>query len=310
MALAENRVFSRSFASKQPSDSLQAIASLMEDLEYSDPDDLDDPDPPPGFCLSPVSDVILRTAVQEERQFSISCEQFRKLQTQMLPKYRESAVKWLLQLNHRFKFSSDALYNAVMYFDLVSMARPIPKSEIQIYVAVCYCLAVKVDARTRPTIHELNQISGESFTAIQFAEKETLIVEALSFKLSYPTVKFHTRIYLDLFECDTSLVELANFFAEITLLKFEFLDFPSSIAAIAVIVVAAGSIGMENLAAEAVRVSHCAQIDQLLACIEVLKMHGTRIVQGWKRPTSAEVLELLGRVNFGVDFRAIVMGAK
>jgi hypothetical protein len=310
MAFTESRRFPQVLKAKHRSGSSQTITSFTEDPEYSDPDDLDDGDQLPGFCLSPVSDVILRTAVQEERQFSLSCDQFRKVQTQMLPKYRESAVKWLLQLNSRFKFSSDALYSAVMYFDLVSMALPIPKSEIQVYAAVCYCLAIKVDVRRRPTINELNQTSGESFTAGQFAEREMLIVETLSFKLSYPTTKFHTRIYLDLFACDARLVELANFFAEITLLKFEFLDFPPSIAAIAVIVVAAGSIGMERLAAEAVRVSHCAPIDRLLACIEVLIVHGTRVVQGWKRPTSAEVLELLARVNFGVDFKAIVTRVK
>jgi hypothetical protein len=106
---------------------LQVIASFTEDPEYNDPED---PDPPPGFCLLPLSDVILRTTVQKERQFSVSCQQFRRVQRQMLPKYRESAVKWLLQLNRRFSFSSDAQYNAVMYFDLVSMARPIPKSKI------------------------------------------------------------------------------------------------------------------------------------------------------------------------------------
>jgi hypothetical protein len=67
---------------------------------------------------------------------------------------------------------------------------------------------------------------------------------------------------------------------------------------------------MENLAAEAVRVSHCPPIDQLFACIEMLKVHGTKIVQGWKKSTSVEVLELLGRVNLGVDFRSIVTGVK
>jgi hypothetical protein len=64
--------------------------------------------------------------------------------------------------------------------------------------------------------------------------------------LPNPMTKLHTRIYLDLFERDAGLVELTNFFAEVTLLMFELLDFPSSVALIGVVT---GSNGMENLTA-------------------------------------------------------------
>jgi hypothetical protein len=40
-------------------------------------------------------------------------------------------------------------------------------------------------------------------------------------------------------------------------------------------------------------------MDCSLACIDVLKVHGTRIVQGLKKSTSTEVLELLGESIWG-----------
>jgi hypothetical protein len=53
------------------------------------------------------------------------------------------------------------------------------------------------------------------------AERERLIIELLL----NPMTKLHIEIYLDLFERGANLVELANFFAEVTLFMFELLDF-------------------------------------------------------------------------------------
>jgi hypothetical protein len=86
-----------------------------------------------------------------------------------------------------------------MNSDLVPMGRPIPKSQIWVYAAVCDCLVLKVDTRKRSTINELNQVRGKRSRS-PIPEWETLIIETRSFKLSYPMTMLHTRIYLDLFD--------------------------------------------------------------------------------------------------------------
>jgi hypothetical protein len=261
-----------------------------------DPDDAQ-PTLPDGFLRpDPISDVILRTALHEERNFPLSCPRFSAVQTDVHPKQREAVVKWLTQLTHGLKFHGDALSNALMTFDLISMQMPIPKAEIQIYAAVCACLAIKVDARMRPSAEQLNAITGVSLTNAEMVAKEVEILQTVGFKLSYPTVKFHVRIFLDALKPGPAVADLANFFAEVGLTKFEFLNFRQSIIGLAAIFLAAAMIGQPHVAMNAVLISHCTEKEELVKCIGLMK----ETVSHWNRPVAKEMLGLLGSVDFGV----------
>jgi hypothetical protein len=284
-------------------------------MEYSDPEleELEDVQLNHfrGFAaLDPVSNAILHTALQEERLLLISCDRFLEIQREMIPKYREVTVKWLIQLNYRFNFSTEAIYNAVKYFDLVSMHIPIPKSEIQVYGATCYCLAIKVDARTYPGVEELNAMTGECFTNVQYVEKEAEILQSLGFRLSYPTIRFHLRIYLEALKPGQEIQQLTGFFGEIALMKFGFLNFPTSAVALAVIVFASASIGHHAIAEQAIKMSHWANREESIKCIDLLITETEAVVKNWKNPAQQELLELLAKINFQEDFRALVLAIK
>jgi hypothetical protein len=282
-----------------------------EQLEYSDPeieetDDAPITGPAPCSLLDPLSDTIFRTALYEEASLTISCAQFLSVQLSMLPKHREVAVKWLFQLNYRFEFSSDAVYSAITFFDLVSMRMSIAKTEIQLYAAVCYCLAIKIDARTRPNIEELNSLTGQSFTNEQFVHKEVEILQVLAFKLSYPTIKFYIRMFVDALKPEKSIPVIVNFLTEIGLMKFQFLDFRQSTVALAAFVLGSAGIGFPDVAANAIRISHCENLDELIRCADLLRRDGESVAQNWKNSADQNVLDLLAAMKLPSDIRSLV----
>jgi cyclin B len=222
-------------------------ARVEEETEYSDPemsDDSEDVQLDDSQQLTGMTDLILLQALEEEKLQSVSCDQFQRIQTEFRPRHREIAVKWLLQLNSRFAFSRDTIYNAVIYFDNAAMQIAIPRGQIQCYAIACFCLSVKIDLRTTPTIRQLVELTGEQFTAGLLAEKELEVLRALSFRLSYGTIVFHMRIYSQLIDRSSYLDRLAELLAELALMKFEFLDYRPSIVAVGVFVLSALALGM------------------------------------------------------------------
>jgi hypothetical protein len=284
---------------------------LHDDIEYSDPD-LEDTDvssarpSEPFLILDPILDVVLRTAIKEEQGLSISCDRFCAIQDEMIPQHRETVVKWLTQLNHRFKFSSDTLSNALMTFDLVSMRIGIPKSQIQIYAVGCYCLAIKADTRTCPTSEQLNAMTGIGITTAQMAEKETEILRILEFRLSYPTIKFYTRIYLDALKPVRTVSDVVNLFVEIGMSKFAFLDFRQSIVALTAMILGSATLGFPLIALNAVMISHCTEKDELLRCVSLLRAEAETVVKNWNKPSGKGVFDLFASINFTTDMTPFV----
>jgi cyclin A len=284
-------------------------------MEYSDPDleDLDEAQVNGLYnfsALNPVSDAVFRTALHDEQAVDISCQQFLTNQHEMLPRYREVAVKWLLRLNERFEFAQEAVYDGVRYFDQLSMRIAIPKPEIQVYAAVCYCLAVKIDTRTSPTVEELNALSGQSFTKSQLAEKELEIVQSLSFRLSYPTCKYYLRIFLDALLPGENVVRLTSFLGELSLMKFGFLDFRPSIVALSIMIVASAGLGFRQIADNAIQISHSSNRDEVLGCVAMLKTETEEFMKSKKGKENPEFIEFLAAVNFEDDFTSLVFPIK
>jgi hypothetical protein len=304
----------KSRMSKRPP--IPLVVEVADDkLEYSDPD-IDEGDDVPvaqsASCslLDPLSEAVFRTAVHEEESVTISCAQFLAVQTEIVPRHREVAVKWLIQLNYRFAFSSDAIYNAVVLFDLVSMRIPIQKPEIQVYATVCYCLAVKIDARTRPSIDELNSVTGQSLTNAQLFRKEIEIIRILGFKLSYATIRLYVRIFLDALKPGESVTALVNFLSEIALMKFQFLDFRHSTVALAAFVLGSSGIGFLDVAANAIRICHCENPTEFVRCVDLLRTEGETLAKNWNGPMDQQFLDLLVSFNWRQDMKPLLSSSE
>jgi hypothetical protein len=249
--------------------------------EYSDPSIEDVGDTgleqrAPHSLLDPLSDAILCGALREQDELALSLIH---AQSSVLPTHREAIVQWLIQLNHRLGFSPDAVHNAVMFFDLVSMRNPIPESEIHSYAAVCYFLAVKIDENTRPDIETINSLTGQSFSNAQCLRKEVTILQTLDFKLCYPTIRFYIRVFLEGLAPDANVTTLATFLADVGLIKCGLQAFRQSTVALAALILSFVAFGLRDLALNAIKISHCEDLDSVVQCMELLKVECETIVE-------------------------------
>jgi hypothetical protein len=284
---------------------------INEDNEYSDPEVSDfleneQMDTVGEQRLPPMTDRILQQAIDEEQNSGVSCNRFQQIQREFRPKHRETAVKWLLQLNFRFGFSRDAVYSAIAYFDLVAARIPIPRAEIQGYAIACYCLSVKIDMRMTPTVEQLHELTGQQFTAEELFQTELHVLQALSFRLSYGTIVLHMRIYTQFIEPTPTFTSWTNFLAELALLKFEFLDYVPSIVARAVVVFSAATLGMMVEAREMLINSYCHDATAVEKCTEILRVNAKATIHTWQRPSSDEFQELLRMVDLDVDLKPVL----
>jgi hypothetical protein len=189
---------------------------------------------------------------------------------------------------------------------------PIPRSEIQVYAAVCHAISAKIDMRLKVPIDQINENTGESFTLEQFATKEREILNLLSYRLVYPTSKFYLRWYLSVFPSNQQMFELTNFFAEIALMKFEFIDWKPSVVALSVFIFSFGCMGNMEMAARAVAASECTDRDAVSRCVKLLKIHGHRVVELWNEPStepkSQDIRDFFANVNLDCDLETVIRG--
>lgn len=242
------------------------------------------------------SEYIYDCSLQEEVAIPRSTNDFYDCQTEITPKQRESAVKWILKLNFYFKLTSDSTYNAVTYLDIFLSNRKIQKKELQLYAVVCYWLAAKVDTRAQPSIEKINEATGENFTQESFNSAEDIILDVLSYQLSYPTSKFFMRFYLSIGNSTDNTILIANLFTEIALLKFEFMDFKPSIIAAASVVF---SLKIESRDEDAKRILSlipCINYLSIQKCIELIQQHVISI---------KSQLQFLDDIKFPIDYRSL-----
>jgi hypothetical protein len=192
------------------------------------------------------------------------------------------------------------------------MNKALPKSEIQVYAAVCLVLSAKMDMRTKPVIQEINENTGESFTNEQFASKEKEILSILSYRLVYPTPKLYQRWYMHKLCDDPQLFEITTFFSELALMKFDFIGWKASVVGLSSFLISTGCIDRLDLASKAMEVSRCTDKESVVQCVETMKAHAKRIIQAWDRPdsqpASKNVQDFFGHLDLGCNLVPIIMG--
>lgn len=243
---------------------------------------------------------IFRQAKHDELKLPISKELIEHVQTDVNAVEREKVVLLLLRLHYHFKLTSETLYNSVNTLDLVLCAKNIPLEDLRLYAVVCYWIAAKVDTRCQPTIEAINEFVQSDYTHQNFAEAEIQIIVAVNFKLSYPNIKLFMRRYLQPTGYSVEIIEAANFFSEIAILKWDFVGVRASTIALSSVLVAAATLGLEVDVMKVLRVIHIDDTLELLCCMKNMLSHG-KITASSGRP-----FNLLTKMNFDVDMSSFI----
>jgi hypothetical protein len=177
------------------------------------------------------AEIFLTTANDPFSAF-FSSARFTSVQTQITPKMRETAVKWMIQVHSRLAMTSDSLYNAVTFFDIACCRRAIARNHLQLLILTCLWVSTKVE-EGREMTQEVLDLSADPFTREEIIECERDLIQVLEFRTNFPTRKFFLRCILDAIDSDSRISEAANFACEGSLLAIEVCDFPLPVIAAA-----------------------------------------------------------------------------
>lgn len=310
--LTSNKEVIKSFSQPVSQVSLNGLKNILDDSEYSDPElEYSDDDVVYKEGNDEEDDEItsiemmVNTARKEEAEVPISCNLFTAMQKEITPSNRENVVKWLIQLNYYFQLTNDVLFNAVSYIDILLCSKTIKKKDISVYAAVCYWVSSKVDTRAQPSVQEFNEASGFQFTNELFKKTEIELIKLLKFKLHYSTTKFFMRQYQDEFYAseDQKVIDFSRFLSELSILKFDFLDYRASTIATSIMIIAFSAFGHIASAIDiAVKeLSYNTDREIIKKCIELLKKHAQKLMSENKDPKSRGMKELFDKVNMDFD---------
>lgn len=287
---------------------------ISNDSEYSDPEfnDSSDSDMQNLEEEDEITSIelMVNTAKKEESEVHISCNLFSSFQKELTPSNRESVVKWLIKLNYYFHLTNDVLFNTITFLDILFCNKTIKKTDISIYAAVCYWISSKVDTRAQPSVKEFNEASGFQFTKELFAKKETEIISMLNYKLHYPTTKFFMRQLQDEFYSrnDTDVIDFSRFLSEVSIIKFEFLDYKPSIIASSILIIASSSFGhMGNAIDVAVKeIKYGTDVNCIKKCVDLLMKYASLLMNENKDSKSRGIKELFDKADMNFDVEEIL----
>ena len=277
--------------------------------EYSDPEFEEYSEEEDDFSEEQTLDntfLIISQARKDEVNIRTSCNLFEKTQTEVSTNNRESVVKWLIKLHYYFNLTNEVLFNSITYLDILMCTKNIPKAKLQLYASVCYWVSAKVDTRAQPSIEKFNELTGEKFTIDLFASVEIELITALNFKLSYPTAKLFIRQPLNKYEANENIRNISRFISEISLFKFEFLDYRPSMIAASALILSFASMGQIETAKEILKqeLEFGSNINILKKCLHILKKHVAIEVESHLMTSTIQVKELLQMMNLNFDIEA------
>ena len=242
----------------------------------------------------------------EEKNINVSIDKIQLIQHDITLDDREQVIMWLFRLNNEWMYPSDVTYSAITYFNIYLSTTEILKSEMKLVIVTCFRIAAKVELVKYPNLEQLNKTTGEEFTTEMLNATEIKIIVALSFKLSYPTVKAFMKKLLYGTEISQRVYYISNIIVEKVTIKSEFLKYnPSLISAAVVATVLAGT-GDFNGAKKVILESQCTDIPLMHECVSKMIDVGKKLTAALSHfNDTAPIIKMFEDTSFDFDASSV-----
>ncbi|GJN34926.1 hypothetical protein PR202_gb25539 [Eleusine coracana subsp. coracana] len=153
---------------------------------------------------------------------------------------RDILIDWLIAVSDEFKLVPDTLYLTVILIDQYLSQKSIHRKKLQLLGVTSMFIASKYEEMCAPTVERFCNMTDNAYQKHEVLEMECQVLNVLGFHLSIPTPKKFARRFLRAAQatsnaCNTTLVHLASYFVELTLIDYDVLKFlPSMVSASAV----------------------------------------------------------------------------
>ncbi|XP_062203538.1 cyclin-A2-1-like isoform X2 [Phragmites australis] len=201
--------------------------------------DIDKDNGNPQMCVSYVAEIYTNLMASEliRRPRSNYME---ALQRDITKSMRGVLIDWLVEVSEEYKLVPDTLYLTVNLIDRFLSQTCIERQKLQLLGITSMLIASKYEEICAPSVEEFCNITDKTYAKAEVIKMECRVLNDLGFHLSVPTPKTFLRRFLRAAQASckaplTTLVHLANYLVELTLIDYTFLKFlPSVVAASAV----------------------------------------------------------------------------
>ncbi|KAG7399367.1 hypothetical protein PHYBOEH_009029 [Phytophthora boehmeriae] len=143
-------------------------------------------------------------------------------QKSVSPKMRSVLVDWLVEVHQRFELEAQTLYLTINYVDRYLAQAPVSPQRFQLIGVAALLIASKFEEIYPCDMDDLLYICERSYSKADLVECERSMLNVFKFNLAVPTASSFLSYYVDHFEDDELVGQLANYFSERSLLDFAF----------------------------------------------------------------------------------------
>eukprot|EP01094_Clydonella_sp_ATCC50884_P012835 TRINITY_DN23123_c0_g1_i1.p1 TRINITY_DN23123_c0_g1~~TRINITY_DN23123_c0_g1_i1.p1 ORF type:complete len:434 (-),score=177.45 TRINITY_DN23123_c0_g1_i1:44-1282(-) len=214
-------------------DPMMLEESEAHNLSLEDIDEYDREDP--QFCTEYVEEIF--ELIRAKETANRVDEDYMSTQQDLIPSYRTKIVKWMAEVNNKFRLLSETFFLAVNILDRFLMKRAVSRSRLQLLGATAMLVACKFEEIYLPQIDDFVYLCAEAYTRKDFLRMEGIILFTLDFNLAVPTQLHFLRRFSKAAFSDRRVHTLSKYITELSLSSYELLRFlPSEIAAAAVLI--------------------------------------------------------------------------
>eukprot|EP00761_Pharyngomonas_kirbyi_P012210 gb/GECH01012237.1/.p1 GENE.gb/GECH01012237.1/~~gb/GECH01012237.1/.p1 ORF type:complete len:387 (+),score=77.43 gb/GECH01012237.1/:1-1161(+) len=173
---------------------------------------------------------------------------YMKKQTDLTSKMRAVLIDWLITVHHQFRLKLETIYLTVNIIDRFLSLKLISRNKLQLVGVTAMMLASKYEDIFSPEVYDFVWVTDKSYTKSEILRMERVMLAALDFNLTVPTVFPFIKRFLKVSSSDSRTEFLTQFFAETALLDTRMLKcLPSKIAAVSVYLARAHSLPTDQV---------------------------------------------------------------
>lgn len=193
-------------------------------------DDIDARDSENALLCSTYVEAMYENFRNVEQEFKVNPE-YMKNQPFINEKMRCVLIDWLVEVHLKFKMVPETLYLTVNVLDRYLEKHEVRRSRLQLVGVAALLIAAKYEEIYPPELNDLVFVTDKAYTAREILETECVIMKALDYQLTLPTIHTFLCRYLKAAHADRTMVQMACYLAERSLQEYSSLKYPPSVLA-------------------------------------------------------------------------------
>lgn len=144
---------------------------------------------------------------------------------------RAILVDWLVDVHLKFKLVPETMFLAASLIDRFLDQKLVTRSKLQLVGVVAMLLAAKYEEIYPPEIKDFIYISANTYTKDDILKMERLMLGAVEFNLTCPTIYPFVKRALQVVDAEQMCQHLALYIAEMSLVEYAMIQYSPSVVA-------------------------------------------------------------------------------